>query len=114
MDRRACLPATSSEPAITWRPVNVPDLLEARIIVRDGDHGGHGGHRGHGGFYAGYVARTPGDGDDEWRGNIGVTHAPVGMGQREAMQAAVERAARAAWGARQRAVWAGKQEGDRP
>lgn len=108
MDRRGHLQATSSVPAITWRPVNVTDLLEARIVVGDGDHGDHGG------FYAGYVARTPGDGDDEWRGYIGVTHAPVGMGQREAMQAAVERAARAAWGARQRAVWAGKQEGDRP
>jgi len=89
MDRRGRLQATA--PTITWRPVNVPDLLEARLVVGDGNDGG---------LYAGYVARTPGDGNDAWRGYIGLMHLPVGIGRRPAVQAAVERAARAAWAAR--------------
>jgi len=81
---------TTVLPTITWRPVNVPDLLEARLDVGDGPA-----------LYTGYVARTPGDGDDEWRGYVGVTHVLVSIGRREAVQAAVERAAREAWAARQ-------------
>jgi len=73
---------------ITWREVDTPDLLEARLIVGTGN-----------GVYVGYVARSPGD--DEWRGHIGLTHALIGIGTREAMQAAVEQAAREAWAARQ-------------
>ena len=46
--------AAVSPPAITWREVDTPDLLEARLMV--GDDGA--------GVYVGYVARSPGD--DEW------------------------------------------------
>ena len=81
--------AMSSSPPITWQPVDALDLFEARII----DEGGRA-------LYVGYVGHTPRDGDDQWRGYIGVTHVPVGMGRREAVQAAVERAAREAWAAR--------------
>jgi len=61
------------------------------------------------GVYVGYVARSPGD--DEWRGHIGLTHALVSIGTREAVQAAVEQAAREAWAARQRAA-AEREEGE--
>jgi len=75
--------SSSSSPPITWRPTNVRDLLEARLP--DGD------------AYVGYVVRRAGDGDDEWRGYVGVTHVLVSIGRREAVQATVERAAREAW-----------------
>ncbi len=77
--------ATSSSSTILWRPVVGRDLFEARIPARSGRSPG---------WYAGYVARTPGDGDDEWRGYIGLTHVPIGMGRREAVQAVVERRVR--------------------
>jgi len=79
-----------SPPTITWRPVDALDLFEARII----DEGGRA-------LYVGYVGHTPRDGDDEWRGYVGVTHVLVSIGRREAVQAAVERAAREAWAAQQ-------------
>ncbi len=79
-------------PTITWRMVVVPDLLEARIVTGDDGDGGEG-------LYAGYVARTPRG--DKWHGYVGLQHESVGMGTREAMQAAVERAAREAWAAQQ-------------
>ncbi len=78
-------------PTITWRMVVVPDLLEARITTGDDGDGGEG-------LYAGYVARTPRG--DKWHGYVGLQHESVGMGTREAMQEAVERAAREAWAAR--------------
>ncbi len=75
-------------PPLIWREIGIPNLLEARLIVGVGN-----------GVYVGYVARSPGD--DEWRGYIGLTHVLVGMGQRQVVQAAVERVAREAWAARQ-------------
>jgi len=66
--------------------VGALDLLEARLDVEDGPA-----------LYAGYVARTPGDSDDEWRGYVVVAHVLVSIGRRDAVQAAVERAAREAW-----------------
>jgi len=81
-------------PVIAWMPVaNLIDLLEARLVDGNGAD-----------LYAGYVARTPGDGDDEWRGYVGVTHVLVSIGLREAVQAVVERAAREAWAAQQTAA----------
>jgi len=73
---------------ITWREVGIPNLLEARLIMGAGN-----------GVYVGYVARSPGD--NEWRGYIGLTHTLVALGTRDAVQAAVEQAARDAWAARQ-------------
>jgi len=84
-------PDEPEAPTITWRMVVVPDLLEARIVTGGDDNGGEG-------LYAGYVARTPRG--DKWHGYVGLQHESVGMGTREAMQAAVERAAREAWGQR--------------
>ncbi len=81
-------------PPITWRPVVVPDLLEARIVTGDDGDGDDG-------LYVGYVTRTPGRGD-KWHGYVGFQHESVGVGTREAVQAAVEQAARAAWAARPR------------
>jgi len=63
-----------------------PDIIEARRIDADGRA-----------LYVGYVARTPGDGDDEWRGYVGLSHAPVGMGRLRSVQAAVDRVPRAEW-----------------
>ena len=78
----------NSSQAITWRPTDVRDLLEARIVDDDGSA-----------LYAGYIVRRAGEGDDEWHGYIGIAHVLVGVGRREAVQAAVERAAREAWAA---------------
>ena len=77
-------------PPLIWREVGIPNLLEARLIRGAGN-----------GVYVGYVARSPGD--DEWRGYIGLTHTLVALGTRDAVQAAVEQAAREAWTARQTA-----------
>jgi len=53
------------------------DLLEARAVLPDGRD-----------VYAGYVGASPGQ--DIWRGYVGADFAPVGMGPRAVMQAAVE------------------------
>ncbi len=74
-------------PPLIWREVGIPNLLEARLIRGAGN-----------GVYVGYVARSPGD--DEY---IGLTHTLVALGTRDAVQAAVEQAAREAWTARQTA-----------
>jgi len=84
-------PDEPEAPTITWRQVVVPDLLEARIVTGGDDNGDDG-------LYAGYVARTPRG--DKWHGYVGLQHESVGMGTREVVQAAVERAAREAWAAR--------------
>jgi len=86
-------------PPLIWREVGIPNLLEARLIMGAGN-----------GVYVGYVARSPGD--NEWRGYIGLTHTLVALGTHDAVQAAVEQAAREAWTARQTATGAGTQEGD--
>ncbi len=86
-------PDEPEAPTITWHQVVVPDLLEARITTGDDGDGGEG-------LYAGYVARSPGD--NEWRGYIGLTHTLVALGTRDAVQAAVEQAAREAWATRRR------------
>ncbi len=52
------------------------DLLEARAVLPDGRD-----------IYAGYVAASPGQGT--WRGYVGSTFAPLGMGPRSVMQRAV-------------------------
>jgi len=79
-------------PTITWRDVETPHLLEARLVTGGDDNGDDG-------LYAGYVARTPRG--DKWHGYVGLQHESVGMGTREAMQAAVEQAAREVWAAQQ-------------
>ncbi len=76
-------------PAITWRPTNVRDLLEARLT--DGD------------AYVGYIVRRAGESEDEWHGYVGVTHVLVAVGTREVVQAVVERAAREVWATRRSA-----------
>ncbi len=97
----------SKTPPITWRPVVGREIFEARLVAGSGRSLG---------WSVGYVAHTPGDGDDQWRGYVGLRHEPVGMGQRAAVEqaaveqaaveqaaverAAVERAAREAWAAR--------------
>ena len=78
----------SKTPTIHWRPVNVTDLLEARLVSGNGDGDDERG------LYVGYIARTPGDGNDEWRGYIGITHVLVAVGTREIVQAAVEQRVR--------------------
>jgi len=52
------------------------DLLEARAVLPDGRD-----------VYAGYVAASPGQ--SAWRGYVGSTFAPLGMGPRSVMQRAV-------------------------
>ncbi len=52
------------------------DLLEARAVLPDGRD-----------VYAGYVAASPGQ--SAWRGYVGATFAPLGMGPRSVMQRAV-------------------------
>ena len=93
----------ATAPTITWRQVVVPDLLEARIVTGDDGDGDDG-------LYVGYVARTPGRGD-KWHGSVGFQHESVGMGSREAMQAAVEQAAREAWAARQERAMTAQDQG---
>ncbi len=84
-------PRQATTRPITWRPVIGRELFEARVVIKSGRSPG---------WYVGYVARTLGDGDDEWRGYVGITHVLVSIGRREAVQAAVERAAREAWATR--------------
>lgn len=79
-------PSHTSDLGIVWRSVMSADIIEARRVDADGCA-----------LYVGYVAHTLGDGDDEWRGYVGIRHAPVGMGRLSTVQAAVERAACAAW-----------------
>ncbi len=53
------------------------DLLEARAVLPDGRD-----------IYAGYVAASPGQ--SAWRGYVGSTFAPLGMGPQSVMQRLVE------------------------
>jgi len=65
----------STTPAIHWIERG-SDLLEARAVLPDGRD-----------IYAGYVAASPGQ--SAWRGYVGSTFAPLGMGPRSVMQRAV-------------------------
>lgn len=95
-------PGTAASPpipgTITWRPTAVPDLLEARLVAGNGAADG---------LYVGYIVRRAGDGEDEWHGYIGIEHVLLAVGSREAVQAAVEQAAREAWTTRRQ----GRAEG---
>jgi len=64
---------------IQWRE-DAPHLYTAQIVDREGTA-----------VYVGYVAEGPGS--DVWRGYLGRTFTPVGMGPRAAVQAAVEQRA---------------------
>jgi len=70
-------------PTIRWIERS-PKLHEARATLPDGRDP-----------YVGYVATDPGMGlgDDVWRGYVGRSFEPVGMGPRVAMQEAVVRRA---------------------
>jgi len=65
----------STTPVIRWIERG-PDLLEARAVLPDGRD-----------VYAGYVAASPGQ--RAWRGYVGSTFSPVGMGPQSVMQRAV-------------------------
>ncbi len=65
----------STVAAIRWTKRG-PDLLEARAVLPDERD-----------VYAGYVAASPGQ--RAWRGYVGSTFSPVGMGPRNVMQRAV-------------------------
>jgi len=65
----------STTPPIRWTERG-PDLLEARAVLPDGRD-----------VYAGYVAASPGQ--RAWRGYVGSTFSPVGLGPRSVMQRAV-------------------------
>ncbi len=65
----------STPPAIHWI-ARAPDLYEARAVLPDGRD-----------VFAGYIAASPGQGI--WRGYVGSTFAPLGMGPRSVMQRAV-------------------------
>ncbi len=64
---------------IQWRE-EAPHLYAAQLVDAEGVA-----------FYVGYVAEGPGS--DVWRGYLGRTFTPVGMGSRAAVQAAVEQRA---------------------
>jgi hypothetical protein len=70
--------------AIRWIE-SAPDLFEARLTTPEGKD-----------VYVGYIAVTPGAA--VWRGYVGRSFEPVGMGSRAAMQEAVERRALEALG----------------
>jgi len=69
---------------IHWRE-EAPHLYAAQVVDADGAA-----------IYVGYVAAGPGH--DLWRGYLGRTFMPIGMGSRARVQQAIEQRARAILG----------------